>query len=108
MLFRQRRVRRSKFTSRMRTGSRQRQEYAASVYSMVVIQGLLTLALFLGAFRSYQAIVVHSSDLPVAMKLALPVFFVVVGLISARSCWTNVRTAREIWAQRSDRGRRQD
>lgn len=100
MLFRQRHVRRSKFTSRMRTGSRQRQEYAAAVYTMAVIQGLLTTALFLGAIRSYQAVDVHTTDLPIAMKLALPLFFFGAGLLSARSCWSNVRAAREHWVHR--------
>ena len=92
----------------MRSGSRQRQEYAASVYSMAVIQGLLTMALFIGAYRSYSAVSVHSPDLRVALKLALPGLFVVVGLLSARSAWKNISAAREHWAHRTDNRRGDD
>lgn len=97
MLFKLRRVRRSsRFSSRMRTTSRQRREYAATVYSMAVIQAVLAVTLFVAGVKAWQAVSAHGSDLPLAMKLALPIVFTGGALLAARAAVGSVRSAREM------------
>jgi hypothetical protein len=109
VLFKQRQVRRSsKFSSRMRGSSRQRREYAATVYSTAFIQVILAVTLIVAGIRSYQAVSAHGDTLPLPLKLALPVVFVVAGLISARSALRNVRSAHSMFSRRPARDDRDE
>lgn len=103
MLIKPRRVRRSsKFTSRLKTGSRQRREYAASVYSMAVIQGLLVVSLLIAAVYAYRAVDAQAPETSLLMKLGLPVAFTVGALLAFRGCVRNVRAARQIYQDARD------
>jgi hypothetical protein len=97
MLIKPRRVRHSsKFSSRLRTGARQRREYAASVYSMAVVKALLAVAMVAAGIRAYQAIDAQTSHISLPLKLALPVVFIAGALFVFRSCVKNIRAVREI------------
>lgn len=109
MLIKPRKVRKSsKFSSRIRGASRQRQEYAASIYSHAIIQALLAMALVVLAVRAYQAIDAHTETLPLTAKLVLPVVLIGGAFLTARSCLRNVRAAREMWYTRRRRDRDPD
>lgn len=96
-----RQVRRSsKFTSRLRSQSRQRQEYAASVMSTSVVQGALAASLFIAALKAYQAVTAQSDSVGILLRLALPIAFVIGGLWCLRLCVRNYRAARELWSIR--------
>ena len=104
MLFKTRKVRHSgRFSSRIRSGSRQRREYAATVYSTAVIQFILACTLLVAAWRSYQAIFAHASGVPVALKLALPLVFAAGALLVGRSAARNIGSARSMRHQGRDR-----
>lgn len=97
MLIKPRQVRRSsKFTSRLKTGSRQRQEYAASTYSMAFIQALLTFGLAVAGVRAYQAVDAQASQVSLMMKLAMPAVFFAGALLVLRACVKNVKAVREM------------
>jgi len=96
MLLKQRKVRESRFSSRMRSTSRQRQEYAATIYSMAVIQAILAVTMLLAGIRSWQAVSAHGNDLPLVAKLVLPVVFTGAALLAARACWRSIQSAREL------------
>ena len=97
MLMKLRKVRRSsKFTSRLGRTSRQRREYAASVYAMAVIQALLSTGLAVAAVRSFQAIGAQAPQAAVWLRLVLPGVFIAGALLSLRSSWRNMRSAREL------------
>jgi len=101
MLIRPRQPRRSsRFSSRFRTESRKRQEYAATVYTMAVVKGGLAIVLALAALQAYRAFDVHAADLPLPLKLALPAVLVVGALFSARASVRNFQEGREIWYRR--------
>ena len=104
MLFKTRKVRHSgKFSSRIRSGSRQRREYAATVYSTAMIQLILACTLLVAAWRSYQAIFAHGEGVPIAFKLALPLVFAAGGLLVGRSAARNIGSARAMRHQERDR-----
>jgi hypothetical protein len=107
MLIRPRQVRRSsKFTSRLRSDSRQRREYAASTYSMAVIKAILAVAMLTAGIRAYQAIDAQTSNISLGIKLAVPLLFIVGALLVARSCVKNIQAVREIsHVKRSSRDR---
>ena len=96
MLLKTRKVRQSRFSSRIRGSSRQRQEYAASVYAMAVIQTILSGTMFLAGIRSWQAVSAHGSDLPLVAKLVMPVVFIAASLLAARAAFGSIRTARDL------------
>jgi hypothetical protein len=97
MIIKPRQVRRSsKFTSRLKTGSRQRQEYAASVYSMAAIQAVLAVVMILAGIKGYQAVHVQAGHLSLPVKLALPLVFTAGALLSLRACIKNVRAVRQL------------
>lgn len=96
MLLKQRKVRESRFRSRMRTSSRQRQEYAATVYSMAIIQAILSITLFVAGIRAWQAVSAHGNDLPLVAKLVMPVVFTAAAMLAARACWRSVQSARDM------------
>lgn len=101
MLIKPRRVRHSdKFSSRMRTGSRQRQEYAASVYAMAIVQAGLAVALIVAAIQAYNAVAAHKTDASITLKFVLPVVFVAGALLSLRASFRNIQAARAIWRER--------
>jgi len=99
-LFRHRQVRPSRFSSRLRHSSRQRREYAASVYSMALIQFLLAGSFALAAVRSFQAIQAHGGAVPLAARLVMPVAFLGAAVFSLRAAVGNARGARELWRSR--------
>jgi hypothetical protein len=107
MLIKPRRVRRSsKFTSRLQTGSRQRREYAASVYTMAVVKAILAIAMMVLSVRAYQMMHAHRGDMSLALKLALPAVILLAALLVFRSCVKNVQSVREISQyRRTPRGR---
>jgi len=96
MLLKQRKVRQSRFSSRIRGSSRQRQEYAASVYAMAVIQTILAGTMFLAGVRSWQAVSAHGSDLPLMAKLVMPVVFIAAALLAARASFRSIQAARAL------------
>lgn len=97
MLIKPRQVRRSsKFTSRLKTGSRQRQEYAASVYSMAAIQAILAVVMITAGIKGYQAVDVQAGHLSLPAKLALPLVFMAGAALAIRACVKNVRAVREL------------
>lgn len=101
MFIRPRHVRRSsKFTSKLRSSSRRRQEYAASLLSMAVVQGFLAIALELAAVRSFQAVHKQAGDLPLWILLIMPIAFGLAGLVALRACVRNARAWREVWSSR--------
>jgi hypothetical protein len=98
LLIKPRQVRRSsKFQSRLRSQSRQRQEYAASVFSTAIVQGALSASLFLAALKAYQAVSAKAWTVGIMVKMALPLVFVLGGLWCARLCLKNLRAGREMW-----------
>jgi hypothetical protein len=80
----------------MRSSSRQRQEYAATVYSMAIIQAILGVTLFLAGVRAWQAVSAHGNDLPLVAKLVMPVVFIAASLLALRACWRSIQSAREM------------
>lgn len=101
MLIKPRQVRRSsKFTSRLKTGSRQRQEYAASVYSMAAIQAILAVVMIVAGVKGYQAVDVQAGHLSLPVKLALPVVFGLGALLALRACFKNICAVKEIAQQK--------
>ena len=97
MLLKPRSVRRSsKFTSRLKTGLRQRREFAASVYSMAAVKAILAVAMVVLAVRAYQMMDSHPSNMSLLPKIALPVVIVLAALLVLRSCVKNVQSVREI------------
>ena len=103
MLIKPRQVRRSsKFTSKLKTGSRQRQEYAASVYSMAAIQAILAVVMIVAGIKGYEAVDVQAGHLSLPVKLALPVVFGLGAILSLRACLKNVRAVRELARQKRD------
>jgi len=96
MLLKQRKVRESRFSSRMRSTSRQRQEYAATVYSMAIIQAILAVTMFIAGIRAWQAVSAHGSDLPLFAKLVMPIVFIAASLLAARACFRSVQSARDL------------
>jgi len=102
VLFKTRKVRQSKFSSRIRSDVRSRREYAATVYSTAFIQGLLACALVVAAIRSYQAVSVHAG-VPLIMRLALPIVFAIGALLMGRAAARNVASARAMPVQRASR-----
>jgi hypothetical protein len=98
LLIKPRQVRRSsRFQSRLRSQSRQRQEYAASVLSTAIVQGALSASLFIAALKAYQAVSAKAWTVGILVKMALPFVFVVGGLWCARLCLKNLRSGREMW-----------
>ena len=101
VLIKPRRIRHSsKFSSRIRGASRQRQEYAASVYSMAIVQAILSVALALAGIRAYQAIDAHMDGIPIAAKVVLPVVLMAGAFMTGRACVRNFGSAREMWRTR--------
>jgi hypothetical protein len=96
MLLKQRKVRESRFRSRMRSNSRQRQEYTATVYSMAIIQAILAATMFLAGIRAWQAVSAHGNDLPLFAKLVMPVVFIAASLMAVRACFRSVQSARDL------------
>lgn len=101
MLFKQRNVRQSKFSSRIRSSSRTRREYVATVYSTVLVQVILAATLLLAAVRSYQAVAAHGG-ISVLMTFALPAVFTAGALLVGRSAARNIARARWMRHERSD------
>jgi hypothetical protein len=103
-----RQVRRSeRFQSRIRTQSRQRQEYAASVISTAVVQGALAISLWVAALRAYQAVTAQSDSIGILIRMAMPLVFFLGGLWCARLCLRNVRSGRELWTMARERREKQ-
>jgi len=96
MLLKTRKVRQSRFSSRMRSTSRQRQEYAATVYSMAIIQAILAVTMFIAGIRAWQAVSAHGNDLPLFAKLVLPIVFIAASLMAVRACFRSVQSARDL------------
>lgn len=97
MFIKPRQVRRSsKFTSRLKTGSRQRQEYAASVYSMASIQAILAVVMIVAGIKGYQAVDIQAGHLSLPVKLALPVVFGLGAALVLRACFKNIRAVKEL------------
>lgn len=97
MLIKPRRVRRSsKFTSKLQTGSRQRREFAASVYSMAAVKAILAIAMVVLSVRAYQMMDAHRGEMSLVLKLALPAVILLAALLVFRSCVKNVQSVREI------------
>lgn len=92
----------------MRGSSRQRREYAATVYSTALIQVILAVTLVVAGIRSYQAVSAHGDTLPLPLKLALPVVFVAAGLIASRAALRNVRAANSMFSRRPARDDRDE
>lgn len=98
MLIKPRQVRRStRFESRLRSQSRHRQEYAASILSTAIVQGALSVSLFLAAVKAYQAISAKAEGVGFMLKMVLPLAFTLGGLWCARLCIKNLRAGRETW-----------
>ena len=96
-----REVRRSgRFQSRLRTQSRRRQEYVASMLSTALVQGILSISLFVAAYKAYQAVSSRAESVGLLMILALPLLFTLGGLWCARLFLRNIRGARELWSAR--------
>ncbi|MDH3197866.1 MAG: hypothetical protein OEO21_06470 [Candidatus Krumholzibacteria bacterium] len=103
MLIKTRRPRHSsKFSSRFRASSHKRQEYAATVYTMAAVKGMLAIVLAVAAVQAFRAVDVHAADLPLPIKLALPVALAAGGLLSLRACVRNFQEGREIWRRRRE------
>ena len=104
MFIRPRQVRRSKkFTTRLQSGARQRREYAATAYSMVVVKALLAGFLVVLAVKVYQAFAVGASSVPLALRLAVSIVIVAGALLVAWSCVNNMRSVREFSQHRRSR-----
>jgi ABC-type siderophore export system fused ATPase/permease subunit len=102
MLIKPRQVRRSsKFTSRLKTGSRQRREYAASTVTMAAVEAILAVVMIVAGVRAFQAIHAQAPSLSFAVKLALPLLFLLGSLLSIRACIKNVRAVRELNADKT-------
>lgn len=94
-------VRRSdKFQSKMRTRSRHRQEYVASMRSTAFVEGVLSISLFVAAFKAFQAVSSRAQSASLLLIIALPLMFAVGGLWCVRLCVKNLRAARELWKTR--------
>jgi hypothetical protein len=97
MFIKPRKVNRSsKFTPRWVATARRKKEQAASLYSTAVIQLVLSFFLLIGAFRSYQAIMVRNPDLSLFQKAAVPGFFLIAAIFFIRAGIKNLLEAREI------------
>ncbi len=97
MLIKPRKIRRSsKFSSRLKTGLRQRREFAASVYSMAAVKAILSAAMVVLAVRAYQMMDAHPSNMSFLLKISLPAVIVLAALLVLRSCVKNVQSVREI------------
>lgn len=98
MLIKPRKVRRSdRFQSRLRSQSRQRQEYAASIMSTAIVQLALAVALALAAVKSYHAVTAQAASVGILVRLALPIMFVIGALWCLRLAVKNFRSGREVW-----------
>ncbi len=103
MFIRPRQIRPSRFSSRLRASSRRRREYAATAWSMAVIQATLCVALAVAAVRSWQAVDAHGEGVPLVARLVMPTVFAAAALVAGRSALHRVREARELWFPRSRR-----
>lgn len=98
MFIKPRQVRRSdRFQSRLRSQSRQRQEYAASIMSTAVVQAALAISLALAAVKAYNAVSAQAASVGILLRLALPVIFLLGGLWCARLAVKNFGAGREAW-----------
>jgi hypothetical protein len=80
----------------LKTGSRQRREFAASVYSMAAIKAILAAAMVVLSVRAYQMMDAHPGDMSFLVKVSLPAVIILAALLVLRSCVKNVQSVREI------------
>ena len=97
MLIKPRRVKRSsKFTPRWVATARRKKEQAASMYSMALVQLVLSIFLFIGSYHSYKAIMTQTTDISLFEKAAVPGFFLIAAVFFLRASIKNFMEAREV------------